>query len=475
MVAVLCIVAALGWTRTVSAEPLRVAILALDAEGPMAAFWQATLNHLETALPDIRLIPEHLEGDALLAALQKQTVDCAIADPAFVAMGTLDITLLATPRFRVDGQEYSGCAGALVVRAARADLRTWSDLRTAEIAVACANTLEDWRAVEKELKARGWRGRLRRVSSRSAVLDEVASGRVEAAALPAGFLEAMEAYGAVTAGVFHVIAAASGAAPPRWPVAVSTPVYPGPAFIATDRVTPEQRRRIAAALLAMPVPPGSKHANSGVEGVGWEPYPSLTPVVMLLGELGVPPFSKVYNLTLADVVRQYMYVFIVAGLAFVAALGFIITLAALNRVLRAEVAQRREAEQSLLRSVERFEHIAACSSDWIWECDEHGVCTYTNVNLRSMLGYDVQEALGRPYLDFISALDRQRLEAEGRRLLDGGRSVFREVYRMRTKDGRVVVHEITAEPVRDAAGKVAGYRGVNRDITNRARAVRLMT
>lgn len=159
----------------------------------------------------------------------------------------------------------------------------------------------------------------------------------------------------------------------------------------------------------------------------------------------------------------------------VVGLAIIIALSSLNHALRLEVQHRLEPEKALLKSIERFEQVASISSDWIWECDEKGVFTYVNANTMPMLGYATHEVLGRTFQDFLSALDRERLAQEGRTLLDENRRVFREQVRMRTKDGRVVVHEITAEPVRDGAGKLVGFRGVNRDITDRVHVVRLMS
>lgn len=475
--AVLAVVAALTAVRMVFAESLQVAILDDDAAGPHAAFWQATIDHLNHAVPNTRFVLEPMSHQALLAALQNKTVACAIADPALIALAGAEIRPLATIRYSFRAKEFNGSAGALVVQAARPDLRTWSDLKASRIVTAHASTLADWRAVEQVLKSSGWRGRVEEVSSRPSALREVAEGRAEAAAVPAGLLETLQANGTITAGIFHVMAAdpRSGRTSAEWPTASSTPAYPGPCFVVTPQVSPDRQRLIATALMNGPPFSAPSPSDSRVEAIGWDACNSIAPVVTLLAELGVPPYSKLREMTLADVARQYMYVFILAGLIFVVALGFIVTLASFNRVLRAEVLRRREAEKSLRHSVERFEHIAACSSDWIWECDERGVYTYANANVRSMLGYEPQEILGRHHLELMAALDRERLTAEGRHLFDGGRRLFREVYRMRTKDGRLVVHEITAEPVRDAGGKVIGYRGVNRDITDRARAVRLIT
>ena len=463
------------FARMAAAGVTRIGISAEDLQPPWNVFWQTTVDYLGQVLPEEQFVLESMSPDELRAALKKQTVDAAVVDPAVPVTTGSRADPLATPRYRFKGREFTGSAGALVVRMARADLRTWADLRSAEIATADAGSLRDWLAVSRELQYVRWTGRVRIVASRQAALADVLSGRVEAAAVPAEFLLTTQNSGSETSGAFHVIRPGdrNRSQLTVWPIAVSTPVYPGLAFVAMESLSPDLRRRVAAALLAMPPP--SPEAADGIAIVGWEPFGCGAEVHAVLRDLGMSPYSRVREISLADAARRFTYVFVYAGALVVVGLAVIFTLTATNRALRAEVARRCEAEKALLRSIERFEHITSCSSDWIWECDERGVFTYTNSNVRPMLGFDPQEIFGRHHLEFLAELERQRLAAEGRGLFDGGRRVFREVFRMRTKDGRLVVHEITAEPVRDADGKVVGYRGVNRDISDRARAIRLTT
>ena len=90
-----------------------------------------------------------------------------------------------------------------------------------------------------------------------------------------------------------------------------------------------------------------------------------------------------------------------------------------------------------------------------------------------MLGYRTEEIVGMHHFELFATAEKERLRAEGQPTLSSGKRVFRERYRMRTKDGRVVIHETTAEPVRNGNGELVGYRGVSRDITDQVRFVRL--
>jgi len=123
--------------------------------------------------------------------------------------------------------------------------------------------------------------------------------------------------------------------------------------------------------------------------------------------------------------------------------------------------------------VTRFENIASCSADWIWETDADGRYTYSSSIVQQMLGYAPDEVVGKHHADLFARAERERLRTEGQFTLGAGARLFRERYRLLTKDGRVVIHETTAEPVINGDGHCIGYRGVNRDVTSQVRFVRL--
>jgi PAS domain S-box-containing protein len=147
--------------------------------------------------------------------------------------------------------------------------------------------------------------------------------------------------------------------------------------------------------------------------------------------------------------------------------------ARLNVALRGEITTRKRAEDILTQSIERFEHIVACSGEWIWETDNEGRFTYSSSIVQDMLGYGPDEILGRTQQDFLTAAEKERVEPRAKETFARKDRLFRERYRLVTKDGRVVIHESTAEPVVDDRGELRGYRGVNRDVTSQVRFIRL--
>src|SRR5919199_3412004 len=80
-----------------------------------------------------------------------------------------------------------------------------------------------------------------------------------------------------------------------------------------------------------------------------------------------------------------------------------------NYVLRAEIIDRKRAEKQLRESEERFRNLVETSSDWVWEADENAVYTYASPQVKSLLGYEPSEVLGKTPSDFMPSEERQHV------------------------------------------------------------------
>jgi PAS domain S-box-containing protein len=146
-------------------------------------------------------------------------------------------------------------------------------------------------------------------------------------------------------------------------------------------------------------------------------------------------------------------------------------LPAVERELKeAEVRRaRKRAEEALRHSEWRYRTLVETSQDLIWAVDTNGRITFCNTSVRSILGYEIEECMGRPFADFIPP-DEAALRPGGfDRLRADGVARDREV-EVRRKDGTWVTLSVTAAALHDAQGKVIGLTGTARDITERRRA-----
>jgi PAS domain S-box-containing protein len=141
-----------------------------------------------------------------------------------------------------------------------------------------------------------------------------------------------------------------------------------------------------------------------------------------------------------------------------------------NRILRAEIIERRKAEEQLKESEERFRNLVETSSDWVWEVDENAVYTYASPQVKSLLGYEPSEVLGKTPSDFMPSEERQHVAILFAPLI-ASRQPFTCLENTNIhKEGHAVVLERSGVPIFDAKGTFRGYRGIDRDITERKKS-----
>jgi PAS domain S-box-containing protein len=135
-----------------------------------------------------------------------------------------------------------------------------------------------------------------------------------------------------------------------------------------------------------------------------------------------------------------------------------------------ELANAEKAEEKAEKASEearvRFKNIADIAGDWVWEVDGDGRYTYSNPSVEQVLGYVPEEVLGRHFYDFYPAEEQERLK-------EVDMKIFARKERFTTfvhKDGHLVVVETRGIPVVTPDGKILGYRGSDRDVTETKQA-----
>ncbi len=134
------------------------------------------------------------------------------------------------------------------------------------------------------------------------------------------------------------------------------------------------------------------------------------------------------------------------------------------------VLQRARFEQDLARSEDRFRSLVEHTSDWVWEVDTAGVYTYVSPTVRSLLGWEPEQLLGRSAFDLMPPEESERVRAIFARHVADRAALRGVVNHLRHRDGRDVWVETNGVPVLDEQGELKGYRGIDRDITARRQA-----
>ncbi len=139
----------------------------------------------------------------------------------------------------------------------------------------------------------------------------------------------------------------------------------------------------------------------------------------------------------------------------------------LARKLDKKVRELEKERAALRASEERFRALIESTSDWIWETDLNGVYTYCSPKVRDILGYEPGDVIGKTPFDFMPPDEAKRLTREFK-LIAGSGKPFEAWGNMNLhKDGRRIVLETSGVPFFDSSGNLKGYRGIDRDITDR--------
>jgi len=132
-----------------------------------------------------------------------------------------------------------------------------------------------------------------------------------------------------------------------------------------------------------------------------------------------------------------------------------------------DITGRKEAEERLRASEERFRTLVETISEWVWEVNEKGVYTYVSPRVRNVLGYEPGDLLGRTPFDLMPPEEAERVAGVFGRFV-GSQTPFSALENINlSKDGRPVTLETSGVPFFNASGALKGYRGVDRDITER--------
>lgn len=127
----------------------------------------------------------------------------------------------------------------------------------------------------------------------------------------------------------------------------------------------------------------------------------------------------------------------------------------------------RKSGYELLESGQRLKDLTDNVADWIWEIDAQWKYTYCSEKIYSVIGYHPEEIINHSFFDLIVTCHEQVMISGFVEILNRHQSFKSLETCHRHKNGQMVFLEVSAVPVYDSKGEFAGYRGVQKDITEK--------
>ena len=132
-----------------------------------------------------------------------------------------------------------------------------------------------------------------------------------------------------------------------------------------------------------------------------------------------------------------------------------------------DITGRKQADQALRESEEKYRRIVETASEGIWILDNENRTTFANRRLAEMLGYSAEEMIGRSVFDFIEEEQHALVAEEIARRRHGIQDNYE--FRFRRKDGQDLWAIVSASPVPGRDREYAGALAMITDMTERRR------
>jgi len=133
--------------------------------------------------------------------------------------------------------------------------------------------------------------------------------------------------------------------------------------------------------------------------------------------------------------------------------------------LRAEIAQRRQTEEELRASNERFQSLSENAPDIIYTLGTDGAFNYVNPAWETILGHCREEVIGRTFIDFANKEDITAYTDFFQQVREGRGAMNDIIMTLLHKHGTTRVFNISGAPNRNSNGQVTGIVGLLKDIT----------
>ncbi|MDD3364640.1 MAG: PAS domain S-box protein [Syntrophomonas sp.] len=134
-----------------------------------------------------------------------------------------------------------------------------------------------------------------------------------------------------------------------------------------------------------------------------------------------------------------------------------------------DITGRKQAEEELHASKERYRNLVENINDCLWETDQDLVITYVSPKIHELLGYRPEEIIKKNPYDLMNPQSLARLKNVWGSELGSSKNPILFEEKLTHKQGHSVIGKISVSRILNPEGIFAGYRGIFHNITEEVR------
>lgn len=142
----------------------------------------------------------------------------------------------------------------------------------------------------------------------------------------------------------------------------------------------------------------------------------------------------------------------------------------INQTLKLEMAEKEIIEYALIKSEEKYRSVVENIKEVVFMTDTEGNWTFLNSAWFELTGFEIEESLGKIFVDFVYPEDRQLNWELFKPLMEGEKNYCRHEIRYLTKHGDYKWVEVYARLGLNEDDEILGTFGTLLDITERKQA-----
>ncbi len=132
-----------------------------------------------------------------------------------------------------------------------------------------------------------------------------------------------------------------------------------------------------------------------------------------------------------------------------------------------DITEQKKMENALRKSQKKYRDLIETANDFVWEIDPQGRYTYCSPQMGKLWGINPAEMIGKTPFDMMPPADKEKALSAFMTTINSPKPISGMQTTSYDCKGRLIFLEINGVPFFDNKGKLRGFRGITRDITER--------